>query len=94
MAALHSEGCDGQARAPSRRRYWFEDLAACDQHETEHLIVTDARIVAVAGLSGDHFDVRMDNEFDKSVGFSVRVQEGETELLARRRTSDEGGSAK
>jgi 3-hydroxybutyryl-CoA dehydratase len=56
--------------------YWLEDLAAGDHYETGRLVVTDAHIVAFAGLSGDFFDVHMDDEFAKSIGFPARVAHG------------------
>jgi acyl dehydratase len=56
--------------------YWFEDLAIGDRYETGHLVVTDAHIVSFAGLSGDFFDVHMDDAFAKSLGFPARVAHG------------------
>ncbi|WP_035711711.1 MaoC family dehydratase [Bradyrhizobium genomosp. I (2014)] len=56
--------------------YWFEDLAECDHYETGHLVVTDAHIVAFAGLSGDFFDLHMDDEIAKALGFPARVAHG------------------
>jgi acyl dehydratase len=40
------------------------------------MLVTDTHIVQFAGLSGDFFDVHMDDEFARSVGFSGRVAHG------------------
>jgi 3-hydroxybutyryl-CoA dehydratase len=56
--------------------YWFEDLQAGDHYETGHLVITDAHIVGFAGLSGDFFDVHMDDEFAKAQGFPARVAHG------------------
>lgn len=65
---------------PGRRleagEYWFEDIAEGDCYETGRLIVTDAHIVSFAGLSGDFFDVHMDDEFARSLGFPARVAHG------------------
>lgn len=65
---------------PGRRleagEYWFEDIAEGDSYETGRLVVTDAHIVSFAGLSGDFFDVHMDDEFAKSLGFPARVAHG------------------
>jgi 3-hydroxybutyryl-CoA dehydratase len=56
--------------------YWFEDLHAGDWFETGHLVVTEAHIVAFAGLSGDFFDVHMDDEFARAQGFPSRIAHG------------------
>lgn len=66
----------GSGRALTAGEYWFEDLVAGDHYETGHLVVTDAHIVTFAGLSGDFFDVHMDDEFAKSLGFPARVAHG------------------
>jgi 3-hydroxybutyryl-CoA dehydratase len=46
--------------------YYFEDLREGDCYQTGRLVVTDAHIVAFAGLSGDFFDIHMDDEFARS----------------------------
>ncbi|HEV2486736.1 MAG TPA: MaoC family dehydratase [Terracidiphilus sp.] len=56
--------------------YWFEDLKAGDWYETGHLVVTEAHIVAFAGLSGDFFDIHMDDEFAREQGFPRRIAHG------------------
>ncbi len=56
--------------------YWFQDLHAGDWFETGHLVVTEAHIVAFAGLSGDFFDVHMDDEFARAHGFPSRIAHG------------------
>lgn len=56
--------------------YWYEDLDAGDRYQTGGLVVTEAHIVAFAGLSGDFFDVHMDDEFARSQGFPARVAHG------------------
>lgn len=56
--------------------YWFEDLKAGDWYETGHLVVTEAHIVAFAGLSGDFFDIHMDDEFARAQGFPGRIAHG------------------
>ena len=43
---------------------------------TPGLLVTETHIVNFAGLSGDFFDVHMDDEFARSVGFKARVAHG------------------
>jgi 3-hydroxybutyryl-CoA dehydratase len=56
--------------------YWFEDLGPGDHYETGGLVVTEAHIVAFAGLSGDFFDLHMDDTFAQSQGFPGRVAHG------------------
>jgi 3-hydroxybutyryl-CoA dehydratase len=63
-------------RSLAAGEYWFEDLAAGDHYETGRLVVTDAHIVAFAGLSGDFFDIHMDDEFARSLGFPARIAHG------------------
>jgi len=56
--------------------YWFEDLAPGDHYETGRIVVTEAHIVGFAGLSGDLFDVHMDDEFAREQGFAGRIAHG------------------
>ncbi|HEX5410586.1 MAG TPA: MaoC family dehydratase [Terriglobia bacterium] len=56
--------------------YWFEDLHEGDWFETGHIIVTEAHIVNFAGLSGDFFDVHMDDDFARAQGFPRRIAHG------------------
>ena|ERR1700683_852880 len=65
-----------QGRFLSAGDYWFEDLEPGDWFETGHLVVTEAHIVAFAGLSGDFFDIHMDDEFARAQGFPARVAHG------------------
>lgn len=56
--------------------YWYEDLEVGDAYETGRLVVTEAHIVGFAGLSGDLFDVHMDDEFARAQGFPHRIAHG------------------
>jgi acyl dehydratase len=56
--------------------YWYEDLVPGDRYQTGALVVTEAHIVGFAGLSGDFFDIHMDDEFARSQGFPARVAHG------------------
>src|SRR3954447_4317937 len=56
--------------------YRFEDLAIGDHYDTGHIVVTEAHIVGFAGLSGDFFDLHVDDEFARSQGFPARVAHG------------------
>src|SRR6202000_333174 len=63
-------------RALAAGEYWFEDLEPGDHYQTGALVVTEAHIVAFAGLSGDFFDIHMDDEFAREQGFPTRVAHG------------------
>ena len=56
--------------------YWFEDLVIGDHYDTGHIVVTEAHITGFAGLSGDFFDLHVDDEFARSHGFPARVAHG------------------
>ena len=52
------------------------DLHVGDEYETPGIVVTEAHIVAFAGIGGDFFEVHMDDSYAKSVGFPGRVAHG------------------
>jgi len=56
--------------------YFFEDLKPGDWYETGHMVVTESHIVGFAGLSGDLFDIHMDDEFARQQGFPARLAHG------------------
>ena len=56
--------------------YYQDDLSAGDWIRTGHIVVTEAHIVAFAGLSGDFFDVHMDDVFAQERGFPARIAHG------------------
>ena len=64
-----------QRRLPAGEQ-WFEDLEVGDFYDTGGIIVTEAHVVAFAGISGDLFDVHMDEEFAKAQGFEGRLAHG------------------
>jgi len=67
---------------PTRQRelgaghYFQEDLQPGDWVTTGRIVVTEAHIVAFAGLSGDFFDVHMDDAFAQELGFPGRIAHG------------------
>jgi len=69
-------GNPNAGRRLSPGEYWHEDLAPGDWFETGAVNVTEAHIVAFAGLAGDLFDVHMDDEFARSQGFPGRIAHG------------------
>lgn len=52
------------------------DIRAGQEYRTPGLVITEAHIVGFAGLSGDFFDVHMDDEFARAAGFRARVAHG------------------
>ena len=56
--------------------YFFDDLEVGDYFHTGKIVITEAHIVAFAGISGDFFDVHMDDEFAKEQGFPGRIAHG------------------
>ena len=64
-----------QRRLPAGEQ-WFEALEVGDFYDTGGIIVTEAHVVAFAGISGDLFDVHMDEEFAKAQGFEGRLAHG------------------
>jgi len=56
--------------------YGYDDLNVLDHYETAGVTVTEAHVVGFAGLSGDLFDVHMDDEFARGLGFPGRIAHG------------------
>lgn len=57
-------------------RYTGAEIRAGDWYDTPAMVVTEAHIVNFAGLSGDFFDVHMDDEFARAEGFPARIAHG------------------
>ena len=56
--------------------YHFDDLAVGDHWATGGLVVTEWHILTFAGLSGDFFDVHMDDVFARKLGFDGKIAHG------------------
>lgn len=54
----------------------YEDCAIGDAFTTGGIVVTESLIQAFAGLSGDFFDLHMDDRFARDLGFKGRVAHG------------------
>lgn len=56
--------------------YGYGDLSPGDWYDTAGITVTEAHVVGFAGVSGDLFDVHMDDEFAREAGFPGRIAHG------------------
>lgn len=57
-------------------KYFYDDLHVGAYFHTGRITVTEAHIVAFAGMSGDFFDVHMDDVFAREQGFPGRIAHG------------------
>lgn len=55
---------------------YFEDVPVGFTAETGGILITESHVVQFAGLSGDFFDLHMDDAFARSLGFPRRVAHG------------------
>lgn len=55
---------------------FYEDVPRGFKFESGGIVVTESHIVQFAGLSGDFFDVHMDDRFAQSLGFPRRIAHG------------------
>ncbi|WP_419898698.1 MaoC family dehydratase [Roseomonas sp. USHLN139] len=57
-------------------RLHFDEIAPGLSWQTGGIQVTEAHILAFAGLSGDFFDIHMDDRYAQSLGYPGRVAHG------------------
>jgi acyl dehydratase len=57
-------------------RLAFEDIAPGLTWDTGGITVTEAHILAFAGLSGDFYDLHMDDEYARALGYPAKVAHG------------------
>lgn len=55
---------------------FYEEVEPGLRFDTGALVVTESHIVQFAGLSGDFFDVHMDDEYARELGFPRRIAHG------------------
>jgi acyl dehydratase len=55
---------------------WYEDAAVGEAFVTGGIVVTESHIMSFAGLTGDFFDLHVDDEFARKLGFPGRVAHG------------------
>ena len=56
--------------------YFLDDLQPGDRWVTGGMLVQDWHILTFAGLTGDFFDVHMDDRFAQGLGFDGRIAHG------------------
>jgi acyl dehydratase len=55
---------------------WYEEVAVGERFATGGIVVTEAHVMSFAGLTGDFFDLHVDDEFARKLGFPGRVAHG------------------
>lgn len=55
---------------------WYEDVAVGESFATGGIVVTETHVMNFAGLTGDFFDLHVDDEFARRLGFPGRVAHG------------------
>lgn len=55
---------------------WYEDCAVGDAFTTGGIVVTESLIQAFAGVSGDFYDLHVDDQFARELGFKGRIAHG------------------
>jgi acyl dehydratase len=57
-------------------RLRFEDIAEGLAWETPGITVTEGHILAFAGLSGDFYEIHVDDDYARALGYPGRVAHG------------------
>ncbi|MBX2881948.1 MAG: hypothetical protein KTR32_18515 [Granulosicoccus sp.] len=57
-------------------QYFHDDLSVGAFYQTGCITIAEAHIVNFAGMSGDFFDVHMDDAFAQQLGFPKRIAHG------------------
>jgi 3-hydroxybutyryl-CoA dehydratase len=60
----------------SNQSKYFEDFPIGEVHTTRGRTITETDVVNFAGLSGDFFELHMDEEFAKTTAFGRRIAHG------------------
>ncbi len=66
----------GSATAPDDGRLTYDDIADDLAWETPGITVTESHIFAFAGLSGDFYEIHVDDDYARSLGYPGRVAHG------------------
>jgi acyl dehydratase len=57
-------------------KYFYDDLQIGAFFRTGRMTITESHIVMFAGITGDFFDVHMDDDFAREQGFPGRIAHG------------------
>ncbi|MFC7736463.1 MaoC family dehydratase [Roseomonas sp. GCM10028921] len=57
-------------------RLHYEEIAAGLNWETPGITVTEAHILAFAGLTGDFYDLHVDDDYARALGYPTKVAHG------------------
>jgi acyl dehydratase len=71
-----SRTADDRGRLLPAGEYGFAHVNVGDHYATSGVTLTEAHIVGFAGLTGDLFDVHMDDQFAREAGFAGRIAHG------------------
>ena len=55
---------------------WYEEVAQGERFATGGIVVTESHVMNFAGLTGDFFDLHVDDQFARGLGFEGRVAHG------------------
>jgi acyl dehydratase len=55
---------------------WYEEVAPGERFSTGAIVVTESHVMGFAGLTGDFFDLHVDDQFAREAGFPGRVAHG------------------
>lgn len=55
---------------------WYEEAEVGERYVTGGIVVTETHLMNFAGLTGDFFDLHMDDAFARKLGFAGRVAHG------------------
>jgi acyl dehydratase len=58
------------------KRIHFDDIVEGMSWETPGITVTEAQILAFAGLAGDFYDIHVDDDYARRLGYPRRVAHG------------------
>jgi acyl dehydratase len=67
---------DGIGRDLEPGEYGLAEVLVGDRYRTGGVSITEAHVVAYAGVSGDHYDIHMDDRAAQKMGFSHRIGHG------------------
>ncbi|MBV8030444.1 MAG: MaoC family dehydratase N-terminal domain-containing protein [Betaproteobacteria bacterium] len=55
---------------------WYEEAEVGERFQTGGIVVTESHVMGFAGLTGDFFDLHVDDDFAHKLGFPGRVAHG------------------